>query len=264
MIETFYNLKKLPFQKDINSNNIFMASFTKELLRRFDYMKQNRGIMLITGLPGVGKTLYIRAFTDKLNQNMYKTFYTPLSTVNTLEFYRQLAFYLCGESLWKKSQLFRAIQDSIKDYVSNNKKIPVVIFDDSHLMKIENFYELQIIANFNMDSTDPCLFIVVGQAHLRDRLLIPVLQSFNQRISLKFYVPPFTKDETSSYIKHHLTLVGRTDPLFNDNAILSIFQISGGAARIINSLALKSMTIGAIEKNETISEEQVYRASQEL
>ncbi|MCP4991636.1 MAG: AAA family ATPase, partial [Colwellia sp.] len=64
--------------------------------------------------------------------------------------------------------------------------------------------------------------------------------------------------------KHHLTLVGRTDPLFNDNAILSIFQISGGAARIINSLALKSMTIGAIEKNETISEEQVYRASQEL
>lgn len=264
MIETFYNLKRLPFQKDINIDDIFMANYTEELMRRLEFMKQKRGIMLITGSPGVGKTLYIRAFTDKLNPNQYKTFYTPLSTVNTLEFYRQLSLYLCGESHWKKSQLFRAIQDSIKDYVSNNKKIPVVIFDDAHLMKIENFYELQIIANFDMDSTDPCLFIVVGQAHLRDRLLIPVLQSFNQRISLKFSIPPLTKDETSSYIQHHLKLAGRIDPLFNENALLSIFQISGGMARVINSLALKSMTIGAIEKKELITEEEVYRASQEL
>lgn len=264
MIETFYNLKRLPFQKDINTKDIFTAHYTEELMRRLEFMKQKRGIMLITGTPGVGKTLCIRAFTDKLNPNQYKTFYTPLSTVNTLEFYRQLSFYLCGESHWKKSQLFSAIQDSIKDYVSNNKKIPVVIFDDAHLMKTENFYELQIIANFNMDSADPCLFVVVGQAHLRDRLLIPVLQSFNQRISLKFHIPALTKDETFTYIKHHLTLAGSTEPLFNDNALISIYQISGGTARVINSLALKSMAIGAIEKKEVITEEEVYRASREL
>jgi len=41
--------------------------------------------------------------------------------------------------------------------VINNKKIPVIIFDEAHLLKNENFYELQIIANFNMDSSDPAL-----------------------------------------------------------------------------------------------------------
>ncbi|MCL0066960.1 ATP-binding protein, partial [Thermodesulfovibrionales bacterium] len=79
-------------------------------------------------------------------------FYIPLSTVNTLQFYRQLSQYLSGEDLWRKSDLFQAIQTSIRDYVSNNKKVPVIIFDKAHLMKNENFYELQLITNFSMDS----------------------------------------------------------------------------------------------------------------
>jgi len=67
--------------------------------------------------------------------------------------------------------------------VANNKKIPVIIFDEAHLLKHENFYELQIISNFSMDSTDPALFILSGQPHLRDKLLNLMHQAFNQRIT---------------------------------------------------------------------------------
>jgi len=89
------------------------------------------------------------------------------------------------------------IQNSIRNYVVDNKKIPVIIFDEAHLLKIENFYELQIITNFNMNSSDPALFILIGQSHLRERLLIPVLQPFNQRISLKYHLPALSKDDTA-------------------------------------------------------------------
>jgi len=173
MIEAFYNLKKMPFQKDINTRDIFVCPSTEELSKRLEHMKQKRGIMLVTGAPGTGKTLHIRAFVENLNPNLFKTIYTPLSTVNIIDFYRQLAVLLGGESFFKKSQLFNSIQNSIRNYVLNNKKVPVIIFDEAHLLKIENFYELQIISNFNMDSTDPALFILVGQPHLRERLLIP-------------------------------------------------------------------------------------------
>ena len=264
MIKAFYNLGSLPFQKDIIHQEIFKTDSTNELLMRLEHMKQKRGIMLITGMPGTGKTLHIRAFVEQLNQNLYKPFYIPLSTVNTLEFYRQLSICLNGESLWKKSDLFQAIQESIRDYVSNNKKVPVIIFDEAHLMKNENFYELQIITNFNMDSLDPCLFIIAAQPHLRDRLLRPVHQSLNQRITLKFHLPALTKDETPAYIAHHLRLSGLKQPLFNENALAAIHQNSAGIPRVSNSLAIKTMTIGALEKKEILTEEEVYRASQEL
>jgi len=264
MIVPFYKLKRLPFQKDINPKDMFVCAPSEELSSRLEYMKQKRGLMLITGTPGTGKTLHVRAFVEKLNPNLFKPVYTPLATVNILDFYRQLSVLLGGDAFYRKSQLFNSIQNSIRSFVSDNKKVPVIIFDEAHLLKIENFYELQIITNFNMDSTDPALFILTGQSHLRERLLIPVLQPFNQRISLKYHLPALTKEETAAYIQHHLTLAGRKDPLFNQNALNVLYQNSGGIPRVINALCTKTMTIGAFEKKDSLSEDEVFRATQEM
>jgi general secretion pathway protein A len=264
MIEAYYNLKLLPFQKDINPKDIFVSDSSRELSRRLEHIKQTRGFMLITGVPGAGKTLHVRAFSDNLNPNLYKVVYIPLCTVNIIEFYRQLSVLLGGESLWRKSQLFASIQHSIKDYVQNHKKIPVIIFDEAHLLLNENFYELQIIANFVMDSSDPALFILIGQQHLKERLMRSIHQPFNQRISLKYHLPPLAQEETAAYIRHHLTLAGIKEPLFNQNALVAIHQNSTGIPRVINSLCIKAMTVGALEKKNLLTEEEVYRATQEL
>jgi type II secretory pathway predicted ATPase ExeA len=264
MYKAYYNLKKSPFVKDIDPDDLFISEAVSELHERLQYIKQNRGIMLITGPPGVGKTLHLRAFVSTLCENLYRYFYMPLSTVNILDFYRQLCLSLGGESLWKKSQLFACIQNTIKDYVENVKKIPFIIFDEAHLLANENFFELQIISNFNFDSIDPAVFILVGQPHLRDRLLRPVHQSFNQRICLKFHLCPFSKKETKAYIEHHMKLAGSVEPIFNENAISAIYQVSAGVPRVINTLAVKTLTIGALDKMDSLSEEEVYKASREL
>lgn len=264
MIEVFYKLKRLPFQKDINPKDMFVCGSSEELSRRLEHMKQKRGIMLITGAPGTGKTLHVRAFVEKLNPNLFKPVYTPLATVNIIDFYRQLSVLLGGDAFHRKSQLFNSIQNSIRNYVTDNKKVPVIIFDEAHLLKIENFYELQIITNFNMDSTDPALFILTGQSHLRERLLIPVLQPFNQRIALKYHMPALTKEDSAAYIQHHLALAGLKNQLFNPNALNALFQNSGGIPRVINALCIKTMTIGAFEKKDSLSEEEVFRATHEI
>jgi type II secretory pathway predicted ATPase ExeA len=266
MIRAFYNLKITPFEKDIKGDEIFLSLGGRELFQRLEYMKEKRGIMLVTGMPGTGKTLHLRAFVEKLNSNLYQHFYFPLSTVNTHDFYRQLAVSLGGEAGWRKSQLFQSIQNSIKHYVSNSKKIPVIIFDEAHLLKHENFYELQIISNFTMDSQDPALFIVAGQPHLRDKLLSPIHQSFNQRITLKFNLTPLCKEQTQHYIEHHLKRAGRreTEPLFEPCAVNAIYKNSGGTPRLINTLAIKCLTLGTLEKKERITQEEVYCASREL
>lgn len=264
MIKAYYRLKNMPFQKDINPKDIFVSDSSKELSQRLEYMKQTRGFMLITGTPGSGKTLHVRAFADSLNPNLYKVVYIPLCTVNMIEFYRQLSVLLGGERLWRKSQIFASIQCSIKDYVQNQKKIPVIIFDEAHFLINENFYELQIIANFAMDSSDPALFILIGQQHLKERLMRPMHQPFNQRITLKYHLSPFTQEETSAYVRHQLALAGLKDPLFNQNAMAAIHQNSTGVPRVINSLCLKAMTVGTVEKKDVITEEEVYRATQEL
>lgn len=263
MFEVYYNLKKTPFIKDIDPHHIFISQSIAELNRRLEYIKQKRGMMLITGETGCGKTLSIRAFITHLNHNLYKYFYIPLSTVNTLDFYKQLCTTLGGESFFKKSQLFTSIQNTIKHYVENAKKIPVIIFDEAHYLKNENFYELQIITNFNIDSTDPAIFILIAQPHLRDRLMRPIHQSFNQRITLKFHLSSLSKEETNSYIQHQLKYASAPSCLFEANALAAIYQASNGNPRVINSVATNCLILGALEKKDSITEEEVYMAVKE-
>lgn len=264
MIEAFFNLKKTPFQKNIDSDSIYLSAAGKELMERLEHMKRQRGMMLITGKPGIGKTTHIRAFIEKLNSNLFTHFYIPLATVHPLDFYRQLAERLGGEMKWQKSQLFSSIQNAIKNYVVNVKKIPLIVLDEIHLLRNENFHELQIITNFNIDSQDPAIVILVGQPHIKERLCSPVHLSFNQRISLKFNLTPLSETETAEYIQHHLELAGCREKIFNENAVNAIYKNSNGTLRTINSLAVKSMMLAASLKKSTITEEEVYLAAREL
>ena len=127
MLQAYWNLTGRPFDKAIKPDQLFMSNSFKELLSRLQYMKQQRGIMLISGQPGTGKTTALRAFVNELSELSYQSFYVPLATVNVLDFYRQINQQLGGEPYHYKAQLFVSIQQNIKALVTNNKKIPVII-----------------------------------------------------------------------------------------------------------------------------------------
>jgi len=264
MLQAYWNLAGLPFEKSIHPDQLFISQSGKELNSRLQYMKNHRGLFLLTGQPGVGKTTALRAFVQQLPDLSFQSFYVPLATVNVLDFYRQINHALNGEHRHFKADLFRQIQQLIKDMITHTKKIPVFIFDEAHLLKNENFTELQILANFNMDSTDPALFILAGQPHLSDRLTRPVLISFYQRITLKYHLLPLTADEIQPFIDQNLRLVGCLQSPFSPNAIDAIWKNTTGVHRRVADLALKSMTCGMLQKTTALTEEHVFLAAREL
>jgi type II secretory pathway predicted ATPase ExeA len=227
-------------------------------------MKKNRGLMLLTGEPGVGKTLALRSFVENLNPGLYFCSYIPLSTVSPIDFYRQLNLKLTGEFRHRKVDLFNSIQAAVRDMVTNQKKVPVIIIDEAHLLMPDNLQEIQIILNFDIDSTNPAIFIMAGQSHLRDKVAAHVNISLSQRFSLKFHLTPLDKPETASYIAHRLAVCGCKRSPFSDSAIEAIFQNTQGIPRNIDNLALKSLTLAALENKTSITEEEIFAASKEL
>ena len=181
-----------------------------------------------------------------------------------LDFYRQLNHHLGGAPKMRKTELFLSIQHHIRDYVKNKKKLPLAIIDESHLLANDNLAELQIILNFEMDSQDPLIVILCGQSHLRDRFHRPIHESINQRFRIKFHMTPLSREEVKDYVVHHFNLVGRKDPPFNEAALDALYQNTAGNPRKINLLALKTLTLGAIEKKRTLTEEEIFKASREL
>jgi type II secretory pathway predicted ATPase ExeA len=73
-------------------------------------------------------------------------------------------------------------------------------------------------------------------------------------------MPPMSDTETGSYLRHHLTLVGREDTLFSDDAVTLIHQTSRGYPRAVNNLALHAL-VAAFAADKAIVDESSTRAA---
>ena len=82
---------------------------------------KSKGIGLLSGDPGAGKTFTLRSFKESLNPALYHVVYFPLSTGGVMDFYRGLAYGLGEEPKFRKVDLFRQIQQGIERMARNGK-----------------------------------------------------------------------------------------------------------------------------------------------
>lgn len=264
MIETFYHLSDMPFGKNIRPDDLLVTPPRSELDHRLEYMRRRRGLMLLTGEPGTGKTAAVRAFVQRLNPTAHKIFYVPLSTVTPLDFYHLLNLEFGGQPSIRKSTLFKNVQRAIKDWAENAKKTPVIILDEAQALPHKTLVELPILLNFKMDSVDPALMLLIGHPRFAAQLGGPLFRNINQRVLLRYEMPALDEDQTRAYVAHHLGLVDGKPEIFSDAAHLAVYKTTAGVCRQINNLCSAALTLGALEQKETLTEEEIYRASAEL
>lgn len=104
-----YGLEFNPFLK--NSKEIlFEGSEYTEAKFRLDYLAKAKGLGLLTGAPGRGKTTLVRSWAATLNPSLYKVIYTSLSTVTVNDFYRNLASSLGARPSYRKTKIFTSFR----------------------------------------------------------------------------------------------------------------------------------------------------------
>lgn len=113
MYRAFYSLSSAPFSKEIKPEDFFPSQSLNELLALLRYLKKTWGIGVVVGEPGAGKTCALRYFAGELNPSLYKVICFPLSTGTVMDFYRELAFGLGEEPMFRKVDLFHQIQKGI-------------------------------------------------------------------------------------------------------------------------------------------------------
>src|SRR5690625_5275184 len=263
MYKTFYSLAREPFSKDMRSTDAFLSTGYQEALNGLGYLQKTKGIGLIIGDPGAGKTFTLRSFKDSLHAALYHVVYFPLSTGGVMDFYRGLAYGLGEEPRFRKVDLFRPIQQGIEQMDQNRKVTPVFILDEMHMAKDAFLQDLAILFNFQMDSSNPFILILAGLPHLKTRLNMNHHRALSQRIIMRYQLQPLNKEDIFSYIHHHLKLAGSKIPIFTDPALEAIALRSQGWPRVINTLTINCLLYGVQLKKEQIDESIVQMAAEE-
>jgi type II secretory pathway predicted ATPase ExeA len=264
MYKAFYSLAGEPFTKEIKTKDMFASSAHLELLARLEYLKDKRGIGLVVGEAGCGKTSGIRAFANGLNPALFKVVYFALSTVTVSDFYRGIAYSLDLEPRTRKVDLFKQLQDSIMELYRDKRILPVIILDEMHLASTQFLCDLHLLFNFAMDSQNPFVLILCGLPHLASRLAINHHQVLQQRVIMRFKMTPLSKEEIGLYLTHQLKLAGANHPIFSPAAIEAISTVSRGYPRLINSLGNGSMIYGFQNNLNLLDEEAIRQAAMNI
>lgn len=264
MFTQFFNLKFNPFTKEVPADQLYLSQDLVELDSRLKYLQNARGIGLVIGEAGTGKSTALRRYVKGLNPALFKYCYFPLSTVTVQEFYRGLTLELGEVPMHKKVDLFHQIQFAINSMYHERRITPVIILDEIHMASNKLLEDLRLIFNFNMDSENPFILILAGQPLIKSKLTLNINNPLRQRIVLKHIMNGVKKPELDDYLKTRLVFAGTHEELFSSSSLEAIYGITNGVPRLINSLATNCLLYACEKKQRQIDEETVYQAQSEL
>lgn len=258
-LTTRYGLEFDPFLK--NSKEIlYQGKEYREAFYRLDYLAKTRGFGILTGSPGRGKTTVVRNWSSKLNPSLYKVIYTSLSTVTVNDFYRNLAASLGAQAAYRKTENFHAIQSEITRLAPDKKKTPVIIIDEANYISNAVLNDLKILFNFEMDSRDRAVILLVGLPQLNHTLQLSIHEPLRQRIIMNYNLEGYTKEEGREYIEKKLSGAGCSQTVFEEEAIEAALNASDGTARMISKLCHASLMIGNSQGRNLITADTVMQA----
>jgi type II secretory pathway predicted ATPase ExeA len=263
MFTTYYGMDFNPFSKEIDIKHHFRSNDFIQAYNRLEYLKQAKGIALISGEPGCGKSFSLKCFVSALNKNLFKTAYIPLTTLTVKEFYMALCDGLGIIPAYKKVDMFKQLQESINSYANKNIT-PVIIIDEVQFISNAILDDLRIILNFDMDTKNLCIVILSGQPKLVLQLNRQTHEALRQRIIVNYTFTGLSREETKEYIDSRFKACGVNDPILEENAYEFIFSSTNGYARKINNLITMGLICGAREKVRTLNAEHMLRAMNEM
>jgi len=260
MYNDYYGLTFNPFDKDHLGRDPFKSHDFKETEDRLNYLRDVRGIGLITASPGMGKSYALRCFREGLNPNLNHMEYICLSTISVAEFYKVLCQILGVSDKGGKPGRFKAIQDQVY-YLYKEKRQPIIIaIDEAQYLNTGILNDLKLIMNHGYDSLNCFTLILCGEPYLNNTLSKPVHEALRQRITVHYNFEGLSDEEVSAYILHKIERAGGARSIIDPAALASVHGYAGGNPRIIDNIMSDAITIGSQQNRKTIDTETILAA----
>ncbi len=260
---SFFNMRFDPFGRDIDTQNLLKLPSIAEALANLEFFCQRKGIGILTGKSGSGKSCLLRLLTSGLPSGLYHPVYLCHSTVSVGEFYSHVATTFNLAPKGRRASLFRSIKDHVVALHRTNRVHPILIIDEAHCLSNEILVELRQLLNFQYDS-ETCLSILLcGQDELMARLKLSILEPLANSVTTSVFMKPLNQHETASYLEERLKLAGSRADLFSQPAIRAIHNASHGVMRSINGIASGALIKAWRIKSSTVESELVTALTSE-
>jgi len=247
MYENFYALQERPFDLTANPRFLLLTGKHREALRNLQYgLTSRRGLTVLVGEAGTGKTTLVRAVIQGFERHGAKVAYLNNPTLTRAEFYEFLtaAFELDPAAARSKVRL---LQDLERKLVEDKAAgvLTGLIIDEAQVLPDELLEEIRLLANVESATEKLLPIVLAGQPELADRLNQPSLRQLKQRVALRCELQALDARETAEYIAGRIRVAGGNSVLvFTRQAVDAIFEASSGIPRLISVICDNALISG--------------------
>jgi type II secretory pathway predicted ATPase ExeA len=224
MIETLqshWGFTVMPFTAAIPVPGLFGSAAHKEAVARLRWLISARGLGVLTGEVGSGKTVALRAAADGLDASRHTLIYLPNPQVGVRGIHGAVAMALGQAPRFHHATLIPQVEAALAAEADERNRHAILAIDESHLMSGDQLEAVRMLTSHDLDSRSPLTILLIGQPTLRRRLRVGDMAALDQRIALRYHIPApaLSAGEAGGYIRRHIEHAGRSDTLFSDDAV---------------------------------------------
>lgn len=250
MYQAFYNFTKKPFQLNADIEFFFESAEHKRAKLYLNYgLAQGEGFVIVTGAPGMGKTMLIKELCQnlKLNNNVVIGLVVS-SQLGAHDILRVLAETFNIQCEDNKAALLSKLQLFFREKAIEGKRV-VLFVDEAQNLPKESLEELRMLLNFEIEPNVFFQVFLVGQEELGRKLYAEDMKQVRQRVTATYHLKSLTEEESKNYIIYRLTKANwRDNPEFSSAAFEAIYQFTRGVPRLINTFCDRLLLYGFLEE----------------
>lgn len=260
MYERYYGLQERPFDLVPNPRFLYVSGRQREALGNLRYgLTSPRGLTLLLGNAGTGKTTLLQTTVAGLNGAGIKVVLLSNPTMSRAEFYEFLTegFGLTPEARHSKPRFLAELRDQLQARAFRGE-FSALVLDEAQSLSYELLEEVRLLSNIETPTQKLLNVVLAGQPELAERLNEPGLRQLKQRISLRCELTSLDLPETAAYVAGRLRIAGGSPAaIFSREAVLAIHEASAGVPRTINVVADNALIGGFALQQKPVSRQLV-------
>src|SRR3974377_1523109 len=259
-----FGLARTPFCEPRAARACCARRAHAEAVARISFCVVESALGVVTGDVGAGKTVAVRAAVASLDPTRHQVINIANPAFGTRGLYVTIVRSLGAQPRYLKAELMAQASDLLAAEAAERHRRVVLIVDEAHLLDPAQLEELRLLTNSEMDSASPFAGILVGQPTLNRQLRMGTFAALDQRIAPRFSLKPMDLAEAAAYLRHHLQLIGRDEPLFAGDAIPWLHRVPSGLPRALNNAATAAIIAAATAGKDIVDDACAKKAVAEL
>ena len=267
MYKKFYGFKEDPFNITSDPEFFFSSARHNEAFHHLLYgIEQRKGISVLTGEIGTGKTTICRTILNHLDKTTKTAFILNpnFSELQLLQLVLKDFGILPQQKNHTKLSLINTLNEFLINETSWGNNV-LLIIDEAQNLKVSQLEQVRLLSNLETEKQKLLQIVLVGQPELFDKLKLSTLRQLNQRIAVRYHIYPIDKSEVRAYIYHRLKVADATLQLnFTPEAIDAVYLHSQGTPRLINILCDRALLAGFVAESFIIDEKMINKCAREV